>query len=80
MGDELCTAVANGDIEVNHTQSKIFNNVMISCRVCLLIKLVAKLLSEGVKSNQASREGYFPLCIAAFWDHVDITKLLLQHK
>ena len=52
--------------------------------VCIVfyfaIKLVAKLLSEGVNCNQASREGYYPLCIAAFWGHVDITKLLLQHK
>ncbi|XP_065911914.1 ankyrin repeat domain-containing protein 39-like isoform X2 [Dysidea avara] len=43
-------------------------------------ELVTKLLSEGVSSNQASREGYHPLCIAAFWGHVDIAKLLLKHR
>jgi len=43
------------------------------------INLVEKLLTAGADVNQISRNGFAPLCIAAFWDSKDIVKMLIKH-
>ena len=40
---------------------------------------VQQLLERGVDVNQYSREGFAPLCIAAFWGYADIAEHLLKH-
>lgn len=43
-------------------------------------RLVEKLLDAGADVNKISRNGFAPLCIAAFWDSSDIVKLLMKHN
>lgn len=38
------------------------------------------LLKQGKNPNELSSDGFAPLCIAAFWGHADIVRLLLEHK
>ncbi len=36
-----------------------------------------RLVREGADVNQCSSEGFYPLCVAAFWGYADVVKVLL---
>ena len=35
-------------------------------------------INRGADLNRKSSDGFMPLCLAAFWGHSDIVKLLLE--
>ena len=43
------------------------------------MQVVQKVVAEGGCVNERSRDGFVPLCIAAFWGHADIVKFLLEN-
>ncbi|XP_071476745.1 cyclin-dependent kinase inhibitor 2A-like [Diadema antillarum] len=43
------------------------------------VNLVKRLVRDGADVNQKSRDGFTPLCNAAFWGYSDIAEYLLKH-
>ena len=45
----------------------------------IYVQVVQKVVAEGGCVNERSRDGFVPLCIAAFWGHADIVEFLLEN-